>query len=63
MTRVLEAEVIMADVLIPIWIPEGAHTNGIEEGKEQEYTRKKERLIKRVESEQLADEATITELE
>ena len=61
--RVPEVEAIRADAKMPLEGSEGVLENGIEEGEEQEYRRKEEHLLKRVVSEQLADEERITELE
>ena len=61
--RESEVEAIRADAVMPVEGLEGVLENGIEEDEGQEYRRKKEHLLKRVESEQLADEERITELE
>ena len=58
-----EEEVVGDNTMVPFRGPEGAMEMRTEEDEDQEYQRKKEHLLKRVESEQLADEERINELE
>ena len=61
--KISEEEVVRTDALVAFRGPEGAMEMRSGEDEEQEYRRNKEHLLKRVESEQLADEKRINELE